>query len=160
MRFLVIATSIFTIAVLAAPVHGEDPPTEVIVEVERVCGPRSEPCSLAYKRMRRLAYLRRVRNRQLTRVLRSEPSVDEAINLAAITYSVSGAMLHRKAYCESRKYPRARNLSSSASGLFQFLSSTWRSTPYAGFSVWSPYANSLAAGWMHKVGRGGEWVCQ
>jgi hypothetical protein len=38
--------------------------------------------------------------------------------------------------------------------------STWRSTPYGVFSVWSPYANALAAGWMHLNGRGGEWSCQ
>ena len=47
-----------------------------------------------------------------------------------------------------------------SSGLYQFLPSTWASTPYAGFRVDSPYANALAAGWMHAHGRGGEWSCR
>jgi hypothetical protein len=46
-----------------------------------------------------------------------------------------------------------------ATGLYQFLDCTFRSTPYgkAGLSIYSPYAQSLAAGYMHEVGRGCEW---
>jgi hypothetical protein len=91
------------------------------------------------------------------RTLLSRPSVSEAINLASVVYGY-GATLWRKARCESRLNPWAKN-GSEASGLFQFLPSTWATTPFAGFSVWSPYANALAAGWMHARGRGGEWVC-
>ena len=80
--------------------------------------------------------------------------------LSASSILVPLASLDRKAWCESRRHPRALNASSQASGLFQFLPSTWRSTPYAAFSVWSPYANAQAAGWMHRAGRGGEWVCR
>lgn len=98
--------------------------------------------------------------RRLERVVRFSTSVDEAIDLAAVTWHVDAATLHRKAFCESHKYARARNLSSGAAGLFQFLGSTWRSTPYARFNVYSTYANALAAGYMHHVGRGGEWVCR
>lgn len=92
------------------------------------------------------------------RVLLSHPTVIEAINLACATYGYCST-LWRKAECESRYSPTAAN-PSGASGLFQFLPSTFASTPYGRLSIWSPYANALAAGWMHEHGRGGEWVCQ
>lgn len=100
--------------------------------------------------------------RRLRRVLAHDPQVREAINLAAVAYNVDGRTLWRKADCETGGTfsPRAYNASSSASGLLQFLPSTWQTTPYARFSVWSPYANALAAGWMHARGRGGEWECR
>jgi len=94
------------------------------------------------------------------RVLMQRPTVVEAINLACATYGHCST-LWRKARCETGGTfsPASRN-PSWASGLFQFLPSTWASTPYARLSIWSPYANALAAGWMHQQGRGGEWVCQ
>jgi hypothetical protein len=92
------------------------------------------------------------------RVLLQEPSVTEAINLACATFGYCST-LWSKARCESHLYPDAHN-ASGASGLFQFLPSTWESTPYSQLSIWSPYANAMAAGWMHAHGRGGEWVCQ
>lgn len=104
----------------------------------------------------------RGRTRQLQdarRQLAHRPSVAEAINLAAAAYRVDAGTLWRKARCESGLNPNARN-GSEASGLFQFLPSTFASTPFGRFSIWSPYANALAAGWMHSVGRGGEWVCR
>ena len=103
----------------------------------------------------------RHRTRQLQqarRVLLSRPSVAEAINLAGATYGYTDT-LWRKARCESQLDPNARN-GSEASGLLQFLPSTWATTPYARFSIFSPYANALAAGWMHAQGRGGEWSCR
>lgn len=108
-------------------------------------------------------HARAVRNRRainrLRRVLLASPSVTEALNLAAATYG-HGAELWRKARCETGGTfdPNAHN-PSGASGLLQFLPSTWASTPYRGFDVYSPYANALAAGWMHDHGRGGEWEC-
>jgi hypothetical protein len=109
---------------------------------------------------RKVAVLKR-ELREQRRLLIAKPNVGEAINLAAMVYG-NQTTLWRKARCETGGTfdPGARNRSSNASGLFQFLPSTWRSTPYAPFSVWSPYANALAAGWMHKVGRGGEWSCR
>jgi hypothetical protein len=98
------------------------------------------------------AYLRQ------RRTLLASTSVREAITLAGATYGNS-ATLWRKARCESGFNPFAHN-ASGASGLFQFIPSTFASTPYRGLSIWSPYANALAAGWMHEHGRGGEWVCQ
>ena len=89
------------------------------------------------------------------------PSSLEAIRLASVAYGQSYSKLLRIASCESGLYRYAKNPRSSATGLFQFLyPSTWRSTPFASESVWSPYASALAAAWMQRAGRGGEWVCQ
>lgn len=96
---------------------------------------------------------------------RAKPAVDrdvvEAINLACAAYG-DCETLWRRAKCETggTLNPRSFNRSSGASGLFQFLPSTWATTPYRVFSVWSPYANALAAGWMNTHGRGGEWACR
>jgi hypothetical protein len=61
---------------------------------------------------------------------------------------------------ESRGNPNAVNRSSGASGLGQFLPSTWRTTPQgrAGLSVFDPAANLAAIEWMLSVGRAREWV--
>lgn len=98
------------------------------------------------------------RVRELQHVLMHRPSVREAITLACSVYG-SCSTLWRRADCESGLNPSAQN-PSGASGLFQFLGSTFRSTPFGSLSVWSPYANALAAGWMQANGRGGEWVCR
>lgn len=60
---------------------------------------------------------------------------------------------------ESRGNPRAVNPRSGASGLGQFLASTWRTTPQgqAGLSVFDPAANRAAVAWMLSVGRGREF---
>ncbi len=107
-----------------------------------------------------LKYKRRTTQYQKARrVLLMSPTVSEAINLAAAVYG-NGATLWRRARCESGLDPLAHN-PSDASGLFQFLGSTWSSTPFGRFSIWSPYANALAAGWMiGPAGRGGEWSCR
>jgi hypothetical protein len=109
---------------------------------------------------RRSLAVRQVLRRPRYALLR-KPLVVEAVNLAAATYGY-GRILWRKARCETGDTlsPRAYNAESGAAGLFQFLPATWRSTPYAVFSVWSPYANALAAGWMHAHGRGNEWACR
>ena len=105
------------------------------------------------------AYWKR-RSRALKRTLLEQPKVGEAINLACLTYAVSCGLMWRLARCESGLYAGAKNRTSSASGLFQMLyPSTWSSTPYWGFSVWSPYANAFAAGHMLAHGRRSEWVC-
>jgi len=61
---------------------------------------------------------------------------------------------------ESRGNPNAVNPRSGASGLGQFLRSTWLSTPQgkAGLSVFDPAANLAAIEWMLSVGRAREWV--
>jgi hypothetical protein len=98
---------------------------------------------------------------RMRRVLLADPNVVEAINLACATYGYCST-LWRKARCETGGTfdPRSHNPSSGAAGLMQFLPSTWATTPFGRFSIWSPYANALAAGWMHAQGRGGEWECR
>lgn len=79
---------------------------------------------------------------------------------AALRWRVSFSMLLRKARCESRLNPFAIN--GTHVGLFQFSvsgPSTWATTPYAAQSPWIARWSALAAGWMHHVGRGGEWAC-
>lgn len=66
------------------------------------------------------------------------------------------------AACESGYNPSAVNPSSGASGVFQFLASTWAGTSYAGYSRFNAWANVNAA---HQVFvRDGyswrEWTCQ
>ena len=120
-----------------------------------------------WRQSERLLDASRARVRQLEtalhrqrRILLGRPHVVEAINLTCAVYGYC-ATLWRRARCETGGTfsARAYNATSGASGLFQFLPSTWRSTPFARFSVWSPIANALAAGWMHANGRGGEWSC-
>lgn len=98
--------------------------------------------------------------RRLRRTLRTDGTVTESINLACLLYGHC-ARLWEIARCETggTLNPWSRNGSSGASGLMQFLPSTWRTTPFARFSVWSPYASALAAGYMQRAGRDGEWVC-
>ena len=105
---------------------------------------------------RNVALHKRVRT--LQRVVQHTPTVREAISLACMVYG-SCSTLWRRADCESGLYAGAHN-PSGAAGLFQFLPSTWAHTPFGAFSVYSPYANALAAGWMEAHGRGSEWVCR
>ena len=64
------------------------------------------------------------------------------------------------AYCESRYHPNSVNSSSGASGLFQFLPSTWAFTPYASYSPFDPRYNALAAAWLYHRDGPSQWVCQ
>lgn len=64
------------------------------------------------------------------------------------------------AYCESRYHPNSVNSTSGASGLFQFLPSTWGGTPWAGQSPFDPAANAMAAAWLYARYGPGRWVCQ
>jgi hypothetical protein len=72
--------------------------------------------------------------------------------------------LERRVDCviwlESHGNPRAVNPRSGASGLGQFLPSTWRTTPQgrAGLSIFDPIANREAVRWMLLAGRAREFV--
>lgn len=89
----------------------------------------------------------------------SQKHVLPCIRRAAIRHRVSYTMLVRKARCESKLDPLAA--SGPHAGLFQFrVSGTWATTPYAKRSPWRAKWNALAAAWMHKAGRGGEWTCR
>jgi hypothetical protein len=112
-----------------------------------------EKWALRFRHERQLVDNLRRRLRRQRYVVLHQPSVVEAIDLAAATYG-HGDELWRKAACESHMNPGARNLSSAASGLYQFLPGTFASTPYGRFSIYSPYARF--GGWlMHAHGRSG-----
>ena len=104
---------------------------------------------------------RRVReNRALRHALVARSDVVTNLRIAAVAYHVDAGTLIRKARCESNLNPDAKNRYSTASGVGQFLDSTWASTPFAQFSVFDPVANPMAMAWMHATGRGNEWVCR
>lgn len=83
----------------------------------------------------------------------------KVIVLAAKKYGVSASDLYRVMMCESNGNQRAYN-ASGASGLFQFMPSTWRSTPYGSYSIWNGEKQCYAAAWMFSQGRKSEWVCR
>lgn len=107
---------------------------------------------------------RNKRIRMLARhAIRRDPDVNTAIRAASVTYGIPVWQMRRIAFCESRMNPRAKNPGSSASGLFQFLDSTWRAYPYgaAGLSVWDPYVNALQAAYVVKHDGGWrQWECK
>ena len=70
------------------------------------------------------------------------------------------AWARRVSACESGGNANARN-PSGATGTFQFMPSTWASTPQAraGMSITDPNASAQAAAWMYSQGRQSEWSC-
>lgn len=137
---------------LAAPTTGQ---------AAKPSKPHIEKVADQLRKERQQARHLRAENRRLRRALEHDGSVTEAIRLASFIYRVPESTLRRLAFCESRMNPGAVNSSSGASGLLQFLPSTWAGNYYgrAGFSVLSPYANALgAAQHISKYGTG-AWEC-
>jgi len=65
----------------------------------------------------------------------------------------------RVARCESGFNPRAYNPAGPYYGLFQFLMSTFRATPYGGGDIYDPVANANAAAWKYANGGARAWGC-
>lgn len=65
----------------------------------------------------------------------------------------------RVSSCESQYNPQAVNASTGAAGLFQFLPSTWDSSPYAASSPFDPTANAQAAAWLYQTSGPSQWQC-
>jgi hypothetical protein len=149
------------VAVCVAVAKASPPDRVVGYGQIRYHGAGPERWAQRWRREHRLLMAVRAELRRQRRVLLRRPQIVEAINLACIAYS-NCSTLWRKARCETGGTfdPRSRNRGSGAAGLFQFKPSTWATTPYAPLSIWSPYANALAAGWMHANGRGNEWACE
>jgi hypothetical protein len=93
-------------------------------------------------------------------VQHSEQQILAYISQAARKYGQPERDMVRVARCESTLNPCAVNHSGPYYGLFQYLKSTWRSTPYGNRDIFDPEAQALATGWMWKQGRRNEWVCQ
>ena len=64
--------------------------------------------------------------------------------------------LRRIPSCESSWEPWQHD-SSGASGLYQFMPSTFASTPYGGHSIYSAYWNTRAAAWGYRHLERGKW---
>lgn len=89
----------------------------------------------------------------------SEREIIKIIESAADRYGQDRDAMLRVARCESGLDPYAVHPSGSY-GLFQFIRSTWESTPYGNKDVFDPRANAMAASWMWSQGRQSEWVCK
>jgi hypothetical protein len=93
-------------------------------------------------------------------------AIPDLIDRAAASEGIPWAARHLKdiAWCESRWFPGAHNRSSGASGVFQFLSQTWRYASvragWAGASVFDPVANVYTAAWLYRVHGPSQWVCR
>ena len=90
----------------------------------------------------------------------SEKQILKFIGKAAKKYGQSKTAMVRVARCESNLDPCAVNKKGPYYGLYQFLKSTWSSTPYRDKNIYDPKAQALAAAWMWKQGRKNEWACQ
>jgi hypothetical protein len=92
-----------------------------------------------------------------------QPTEDEIVAIireAARAFGQPEEDLLRVGRCESNLDPRAVNQTGPYFGLFQFLRSTWASTPFADRDIFDPVANANAAAWMWQQGRRNEWACQ
>lgn len=86
--------------------------------------------------------------------------MNDLIQKASEKYGADQNWMQRVMFCESRGNSNAYNARSGASGLYQFLPSTWRTTPYGSQSIWDAEAQVNAAAWMYSKGRAREWSCK
>jgi hypothetical protein len=88
----------------------------------------------------------------------SQKRVIPCIRYAARRHRQPLADMIRVARCESGLDPF--NYYAGHHGLYQFLGSTWATTPYARHWIYSARYQALATAWMWSAGRRGEWACQ
>ncbi len=94
------------------------------------------------------------------KVKHNEKEILDFIAKAAKKYGQSNNAMVRVARCESSLNPCAYSKSGPYYGLYQFLKSTWKTTPYKDKDIYDPEAQALATAWMWKQGRKNEWACQ
>lgn len=90
----------------------------------------------------------------------SEQQILDIINEAAMNYGQSPDDMVRVARCESGLDPYAVGGGGTYYGLFQFVPSTFASTPYGQYEITDAWANANAAAWMWSEGKKSSWVCQ
>ena len=114
------------------------------------------------KKERKIASQRKgeyVNTRPVNGTIPSDAAYKHWLTDAAKKYGVSSQTyaLYRVMMGESGGNPYAQN-ASGAAGLFQFMPSTWRGTPYGTCSIWDAKSQCYAAAWMFSQGRQREWV--
>lgn len=102
--------------------------------------------------------------RRLVMMARRSPDFEVSLQLAAIAYGQDWRALERCALSEGyrRAERRARyntrtNDASGSTGPFQFIASTFASTPFSGLDWSRQDVQAHAAAWMWRAGRRGEW---
>ena len=90
----------------------------------------------------------------------SEEQIVGIIYEAADSYGQPRDDMLRVARCESGLDPYAVGGGGAYHGLFQFVPSTFATTPYGQYDIYDPWANANAAAWMWSQGGKSSWVCQ
>jgi surface rod structure-forming protein G/transglycosylase-like protein with SLT domain/uncharacterized protein DUF348 len=102
--------------------------------------------------------------RQGLRLPLAPAEIEAVIRAAAARYGADPEQLLRVAWCESKYNPNAYNVSSGASGLFQFMPRTWAANSvrvgYDGASPFDPVAAANVAAWMFANGSASLWTCK
>ena len=162
-RLAVIVAIIIAAFILAAGIRADDAPVQSVTITTKYQGKTAQWWAKRAVQNRKNANAREVTIRRLKKSALHSPTIEECVTLATIAYPKfkekrAWQIIHHESWTSGKQF--AKNPSSTASGLYQFLISTFNSTPYgqAGMSIWSPCASSLAAGWMHQNGRGREWA--
>jgi hypothetical protein len=90
----------------------------------------------------------------------SSACVQALIQQAFAPYGQTGiAWGLRVAACESGYNPNAYNPAGPYYGVFQFLMSTFRATPYGNQNIFDATANVYAAAWKYGQGGASAWGC-
>ena len=131
-----------------------------VVAVALAAKSASTPAAKRRKKDRRRKKGQGKGNEGRCKVRHSEKEILGIIARAARKYGQSRKAMERVARCESVLDPCAVNRSGPYYGLYQFLKSTWKTTPYKSRSIWDPEAQALATAWMWKQGRKNEWACK
>jgi len=99
-----------------------------------------------------------------TRPPAAPADIEAIIRQAAAANGADPDQLLRVAWCESHYNPSAYNATSGASGLFQFVPSTWSVNSaragYAGASPFDPVSSANVAAWMFARGSANQWTCK
>lgn len=94
------------------------------------------------------------------------PDAEVSMRLAGIAYGQDWRQLRACALSEGyrgaeryqTRIPRPNSAGSGAFGPWQFMPSTWMSTPFAGIDMARVDAQAMATAWMWSRGRRNEWA--
>lgn len=93
-----------------------------------------------------------------------ETTFHEKIDTLCRWRGCNAEQLKRVMFCESSNNPNAYNYYSGASGLFQYMPSTWswfsELAGVPGANVWNPDAQLYVTSWAFAKGLEHHWVCK